>query len=149
MTTPHFRNRQDEQREFGIGTGFLNVLVTTFFDGVDTEVRVTVASSDWKERFYGEGFAFLNPKDVYDAKLGAKIAYIRALRDALADAELDAISETREWVERAAFDEKKHQAFQDNLFKKVFPEEPTKVNNCAFCAKIGADLSKPCPAFRG
>jgi hypothetical protein len=96
-TTPHFRNRADRLRTYNEGTIKIDGSVTFFYsENGDTEARVTLNTLD--EPMYGEGFALLHPddKDNYVQSFGEQLALTRAMQDAMADAELFLIEQTRE-----------------------------------------------------
>lgn len=90
-TTNHYRNRQERELNSCEVQADLNTEGTIFYDGSDTECRVTILSTSGKT-YYGEGFAFLAPGDHYDRKIGEQLAYARATIDALEDMELAIIS---------------------------------------------------------
>lgn len=90
MSIPHFRNRQDRERQHTLGQADLHAEVTTFYDQDRTEVRLALLGEDGQE-FYGEGVARLHPGDHYDKALGQHIAFLRAMQEATKDALFDAI----------------------------------------------------------
>jgi hypothetical protein len=77
------RQRQDYERDYEDQNGVVYADVTTFWDNLDTEVRVTLKPRFTGDAdFYGEGFALCSTNDHYDKQLGQQIAYCRALVDA-------------------------------------------------------------------
>jgi len=172
--TPHFRNRQDYERDYEEDDEKLYIDLTTFYDGDDTEVRVTVAGPVLDlsaEDYYGEGYAFLSKGDVYDRNIGQQIAYLRALRDALYDAELHIVSKVKTIEEAAAqvngcptceqerYDDEPDNDISISDFHGEFSNEhpyepeyepydepteaPAQVNGCPTCGAAG--FTGPCP----
>lgn len=95
MNQPHFRQLQDPRRNFSQTDGEITADVTTFYDGPVTETRVTIYPRFSDSPYYGEGFALCMPGDHYDPDLGQRLSYVRAVIDALREAELHLISQVK------------------------------------------------------
>lgn len=116
MANTHFRQRQDYHRSFDLGIGEIIADVTTFYDDRVTETRVTILTRFSDKSYYGEGFALCRKGDHYDQAIGQRLSYVRAVSDALRDAELDLISQVKtEKQYRKAAKQQKASALSDDV----------------------------------